>query len=150
MRQKLTICAIISILIFSACTIQTSDAKKETYKDEVLKAEANFAQMAKEQGLAAAFLAFADENAVLQRGTLIKGKAEIKAYFEKNAVSYKNLKLEWKPDLVEVSASGDLAYTYGEYTSKSLAEDGKVSNGSGIFHTVWKRQADGQWKFVWD
>jgi len=54
------------------------------------------------------------------------------------------------PNLIDVSASGDLAYTYGSYTSKILANDGNVSDGSGTFHTVWKRQSNGEWKFVWD
>jgi len=149
MRHKFTIGVLLFVLFLGACT-QHNIKSMEIYKAEVLKAETEFAQMAKEKGVEAAFLAFADDDAVLLRGKLIKGRAEIKAYFEANNSAYKDLKLEWKPDFVEVSESGDLAYTYGGYTSKSLAEDGSVSEGSGVFHTVWKRQTDGSWKFVWD
>lgn len=150
MRNKFAIGVLFSVLILSACTNKTKLTMTEKYKAEVMKAEADFTQMAKEKGVSVAFLAFADEDAVLSRGKLIKGKAEIKAYFEAQSVNYKDLKLDWKPDFVDVSESGDLAYTYGSYTSKVLTNDGSVSNGSGTFHTVWKRQSNGEWKFVWD
>ena len=59
-------------------------------------------------------------------------------------------KLIWKPDFVDVSASGDLAYTYGAYTYSYKDSTGAIVEQGGIFHTVWKRQADGGWRFVWD
>ena len=58
--------------------------------------------------------------------------------------------LVWKPDYVDVSESGDLAYTYGKYTFTSRDSTGRKVVSKGIFHTVWKRQEDGSWKFVWD
>jgi ketosteroid isomerase-like protein len=51
---------------------------------------------------------------------------------------------------VDVAASGDLAYTYGQYTISSKDENGKEITKSGVFHTVWKQQSDGSWKYVWD
>jgi len=151
MKYKLAIGIFLSILVLSACTIQTNDQMIEKYKAEVVQAETDFAEMAKLEGVAEAFMAFAAEDAVLLRGQkLIKGKAEIQAFFDAQASNFKDVKLMWKPDFVEVSESGDLAYTYGGFTSKVLNNDGKVSNGSGVFHTVWKRQTDGIWKFVWD
>ncbi len=149
MKQTFVI-SLLLVFLITACTTKPTNEMKEKYTAEVLKVETDFAEMAKQNGIAAAFLAFADEEAVLSRGTLIRGKAEIKAYFEANVAVYKDLKLEWKPDFIEVSESGDLAYTYGNYSATSLAEDGSMKSDSGIFHTVWKRQADGQWKFVWD
>jgi ketosteroid isomerase-like protein len=29
-------------------------------------------------------------------------------------------------------------------------EAGEVGEYQGVFHTVWKRQPDGTWKYVWD
>lgn len=151
MKQKLAFTLILAVLFIFACDDKTPDAMIENYKMEVIQTEADFAEMAKEKGVLAAFLAFADENAVLMRGNkIIKGKANIKAHFETQAADYNDFKLMWKPDFVDVSASGDLAYTYGKYTSKVLRNDGTTGEGAGIFHTVWKRQADGSWKFVWD
>jgi len=29
-------------------------------------------------------------------------------------------------------------------------EQGKIAEYKGVFHTVWKKQADKSWKYVWD
>lgn len=60
-------------------------------------------------------------------------------------------KFLWKPDTVIVAESGELVYTYGKYEhlEKDSVGNLKISS-SGIFHTIWKKQKDGSWKFVWD
>ena len=105
---------------------------------------------AADKGIAEAFYTFAAEDAVIKRqnDTLIMGRAAIRQYY--NAPFYQSAKVEWKPDFVEVSTQGDLAYTYGKFTWSSQDSTGKVSKTSGVFHTVWQRQADGKWKYVWD
>jgi len=121
----------------------------ENYKAEIIQAETDFAKMAASQGVAKAFLHYAAEDAVLSRNNkVVEGKTAIRAYFEKQTLS--EVKLEWSPDFVDVAKSGDLAYTYGKYQFSALSAEGDKIESSGIFHTVWKRQADGKWKFVWD
>lgn len=121
----------------------------EKIKSEILDAEKAFAQLVKEQGLKAGFLAYAAENAVIQRGgKLIHGKPAIAAFFDQQNLD--NVTLEWQPDFVDVAASGDLAYTYGRYSLQSVDENGQTVESQGIFHTVWKRQPDGAWRYVWD
>lgn len=51
-------------------------------------------------------------------------------------------KLEWWPTWAGVSASGDLGFTTGPY---SIA-----GRRRGHYFTVWERQQDGQWKWVFD
>jgi len=122
---------------------------KEIYKKEILETEKAFAEMAKIEGLPKAFLAYADEAAVLNRNnTIIKGKPAIKEYFKKQTL--REVKLEWTPDFVEVSQSGDLGYTYGKYSFSAKDTSGQKIESEGIFHTVWKKQADGNWRYVWD
>ena len=129
-----------------SCSSNQSDMK---LKEEVIQTEESFCIMAAEKGLAEAFSYFADENAVINRGNkIIQGKAEIKRYYSDQ--SYLNVKLEWKPDFVDVASSGDLAYTYGKYIFSTIDSNSTPISNTGIFHTVWKRQADGKWKFVWD
>lgn len=114
-----------------------------------MQAEKEFASMAAKEGIPNAFLAFADEKAVLHRNEmLVKGKTEMKKYFDRQTI--KIISLTWAPDFVEVASSGDLGYTYGEYQIIYLDKEGKEIFDKGIFHTVWKKQPDGQWKFVWD
>jgi len=121
----------------------------EEYKTEILDTEKAFAQLVKEKGLKTGFLAYAAEEAVLSRGgKLIKGKKEIEEYFEQQTL--KDVRLEWVPDFVSVSASGDLGYTYGKFKLEALDQAGQKIESDGIFHTVWKRQPDGEWRYVWD
>ncbi|MFZ4455203.1 MAG: YybH family protein [Bacteroidales bacterium] len=138
---------LILITLFSCKS--TSHIAIENSKREIVEAEKAFAELTKKEGVAAAFLAFADEHAVLNRNDkLVKGKSEMETHFAKQ--SLKITSLTWTPDFVEVAASGDLGYTYGEYQITYLNKEGKEVSDKGIFHTVWKKQADGKWKFVWD
>jgi len=119
------------------------------YKEEIRKTEQEFAEMVKKKGIKEAFLAFAADDAVLSRNNvLVKGKGAIRSYFEKGRLQ--DIKLEWAPDFIDVSASGDLAYTYGKFTFSAKDGDGKLIKSKGVFHTVWKRQKNGKWLFVWD
>jgi ketosteroid isomerase-like protein len=136
-------------LLFISCDSETKEIQMEELKNEVLLVEHDFAEFAKNEGIAKAFHSYADKDAVLNRNnTLIKGKEEIQKYFESQILS--DIKLEWKPDFVDVAKSGDLAYTYGKYTFSAIDSNGDSINSNGIFHTVWKKQTNGIWKYVWD
>ncbi len=138
--------AILLLLTIVACTSQTNTMTN--YQEEVKQTELAFAQMAKEKGVAEAFLFYAADDAVIMRNKqLIKGKSAIQTYFEERSKAYQNIELKWNPDKVDVAASGDLAYTYGNY---QLINHANGETSEGIFHTVWKRQSNGQWCFVWD
>ena len=121
----------------------------EAWKEEVRQTEAAFASMALEKGIATAFLYYAADDAVLNRNdSLIIGIENIQKRFDTTPAPAGEL--SWSPDFIEVSESGDLAYTYGQYEYKLLDSAGTEVIHTGIFHTVWQRQADGSWKYVWD
>ena len=122
----------------------------EDWKNEILLAEMDFAQMAADEGIPKAFLYYAAEDAVLMRNNqLFIGKGAIKNNYS-SLEKDENVQLTWKADFVDVSSSGDLGYTYGEYTYTYKDEAGNSQSEKGIFHTVWKRQDNGDWRFVWD
>ncbi len=106
--------------------------------------------MAAEKGIAEAFTFYAAEDAVIKRGndSLIYGKAGIAHFYSREV--FKQATVIWAPDFTNASESGDMGYTYGHYTWRAKDAEGKISESKGIFHTVWKRQASGEWKFVWD
>ena len=113
--------------------------------------ERDFAAMAEKEGISRAFLHFAADEAVLLRGDkLYVGRQELEALFSGATSSPRDEKLSWSPDFVDISASGDLGYTYGSYTYSYTDSTGAKVERTGIFHTVWKRQEDGSWRFVWD
>jgi ketosteroid isomerase-like protein len=122
---------------------------RETWKKEIEETEKEFSAMAQQEGIPAAFLAFAADDAVLMRNNiLVVGKEAIKESL--GTGSGDNASLTWEPDFVDVAASGDLGYTYGKYIYTLTDSAGNKQVQEGIFHTVWKRQQDGSWKFVWD
>ena len=123
----------------------------EAWIQEIKDVEREFARMAESEGIPEAFLHYAADDAVIMRGDqLLSGRSALARHFEKNASPARDEKLSWQPDFVDVSASGDLAYTYGPYTYSYVDSTGSRVEQRGIFHTVWKRQADGSWRFVWD
>ena len=141
------------VLTLSVCVVsagplfaQNKDAHAKA-KEDILAAEAAFCALAKEQGLEAAFGAFAADDAVVCRTTKVYlGKEGIKEYFSRKD---KNDKLIWKPSFVDASEAGDMGYTYGEYDFEGVRA-GKTITDHGTFHTIWKKQKDGRWKFVLD
>jgi len=61
-----------------------------------------------------------------------------------------NVQLTWTPLKVDVSVDGTLGYTWGKYRYTSKGKDGKTADLVGIYLTIWKRQPDGTWKYVFD
>ena len=58
--------------------------------------------------------------------------------------------LKWQTKKAEVSRSGDMAYSLGEYQWKSKDAKGKDYSENGKYTEIWKKQADGSWKCVAD
>jgi ketosteroid isomerase-like protein len=142
---------LIAFLGLISCKTAGEKESIERWKQEILETEQNFADMAKEQGIASAFLAFAAEDAVIMRNdSIIAGRNDLVLYFENHNPDNGDVTLTWKPDFVDVSSSGDLGYTYGPYKVSYSDSSGMKRESTGVFHTVWKRQPDGSWKFVWD
>jgi ketosteroid isomerase-like protein len=150
MKTKMKLQVLAVLLLFS-CSADPAKDSVEKWKQEIIEAEQNFALMAAEEGISKAFMAYAAEDAVLMRNNkLVIGKENLSVLFENQASKPKNEKLSWKPDFVDVSASGDLGYTYGQFTYSFTDSTGTSIESTGVFHTVWKRQADDSWRFVWD
>lgn len=131
------------------CHEKPDAAQMEQWKAEIMAVEQEFDAMAQKDGLPKAFEHYAAKDGVIRRQRkVIKGKKAIGQWYLEDARP--NETLTWKPTFIDVSQSGDLAYTYGEFTFKYPDSLGNLKTSTGIFHTVWKRQADGSWRFVWD
>ena len=143
MRYFVTICLLATI----SCT-GVNKQDRNSLIAEIENTEAAFSKMAADSGIAKAFIFFADDSAVLFRAnTLYKGIENITTLV--NQQPNKGVTLEWSPDFIDVASSGDLGYTYGKFIFSVTDSTGTTST-EGMFHTVWKKQADGSWKYVWD
>ena len=150
MKTKMRLLVLLVLVLFS-CSVETEKDSVEKWKQEIMEAEKDFALMADEEGISRAFLTYAAEDAVLMRNNkLVIGRQNLSILFENQTSKPKDEKLIWQPDFVDVSTSGDMAYTYGQYIYSYTDSTGTSVENTGVFHTVWKRQADGSWRFVWD
>lgn len=136
----------VSIFIGLSCSVQKTN---EELKAEVFDTEKAFEKLCADSGIAVGFMRFADEKAIILRGndSIIKGKEAIGNFYKKTD---SKTSVSWTPDFIDVSKDGSLAYTYGGYILKIQQDDGTIKEFKGVFHTVWKRQKDGSWKYVWD
>ena len=146
---KILITSFLSGGLFCSCQTSKVDERAKT-ETAIRQAEKDFEKMAAEKGIAEAFWFFADSNAVIKRqhDTLIHGREGIKSFY--SADYFKTASVTWSPDFIETSQDGTIGYTYGKYNWQSKDSSGAVNEAKGIFHTVWKKQSDGSWKYVWD
>jgi ketosteroid isomerase-like protein len=89
-----------------------------------------------------AFVTFLSPDAVFFSGTSVKhGPAEVavqwRPYYDGRKAPF-----SWAPDHVEVLASGKLALSTGP-----VYEDGKIV---GRFNSIWRLEADNNWRIVFD
>lgn len=150
MTKTITFLVLISLYCFVSSCREQQENQSAKAKEAITKAEKDFETMAAEKGIAEAFWFFADSNAVIKRGndSLIRGKEAIRNFYA--AAYFKTASVKWSPDFVAASEDGNMGYTYGQYTWQSKDSSGTIKESHGVFHTVWKKQEDGSWKYVWD
>jgi ketosteroid isomerase-like protein len=141
---------LVILLIVSAFFSCKPKIDKEEIKQEIFRTEKAFEKMTAEKSVAEAFYFFADSAAVVNRGndSLIRGKANIRNFYESRKAV--RALVHWTPDFIDVSDCGTFGYTYGKYEWKVIKDSGDTIVSRGVFHTVWKKQKDGSWKYVWD
>ena len=132
---------IVLVLMFSVL------AQGQTPLQDMVKAEQAFSKMAEEKTAREAFMAYIADDGLLFRPGAVNGKK----WMLEHPVppSDKNPLLAWQPNFAGMSASGDMGFTTGPWESKPDRKDLKPS-GYGHFVTVWKKQADGSWKWTMD
>ncbi len=77
------------------------------------------------------------------------GQEAIRAVFSALS-SAPGFTLSWSATGAEVSRAGDLGYTIGAFELTVNDANGNPVTTVGKYVTVWKKQADGQWKVVAD
>lgn len=124
----------LSVALFAAPALaQTPDA------GPVVAAERAFAADAPSMGIAGSFNKWSVPEAIVIGGGQAQRVGD--AYPDGPRPADEPL-LEWWPNFAGIARSGDLGFTTG----------GVAVNGqrTGHYFTIWKRQADGSWKWVYD
>lgn len=137
-------------LLAVGCLVATNVAQdKQPAGDlkSMVETERAFARLSAEKGTRQAFAAFIADDGILFRPGPVLGKK----WMVENPLPDSNTRplLAWQPIFAFVSSAGDLGYTTGPWQYKKDIKDEKAA-AFGNFMTVWKKQADGAWKFELD
>ncbi|WP_332367986.1 YybH family protein [Spirosoma telluris] len=118
--------------------------------DEIREADQNFSIMSEKQGMAKAFTTYAADDVIkLNDGAApTVGFDSLRAQMSRQPAN--GPMLTWQVLKADAAASGDLGYTFGQWMLTKKDNAGKRSSSYGVYVTVWKRQRNGQWRFVVD
>lgn len=109
---------------------------------QVRDSENAFAETMAKRDLAAFASYLADDAIFFGRDSVLRGKAAVVAGW-KSLYEGPKAPISWRSASVEVLDSGDLAHSSGpvfDAQGKQIA----------TFNSIWRRQAQGQWKVVFD
>ena len=116
---------------------------------EVREADSAFALAADLQGTGIAFASFvAPQGVVFSGSELVIGTDAIRALYDEQQRAGGTL--NWRPVYADAVESGDLGWTVGEYVFTGRGANGSVVQRFGKYLTIWKKQPDGDWRFVVD
>ena len=132
------------VIVLFSCSGQKPDPQV------LIDTDLSFSEMSEQEGATAAFLEYADSGVVLFRNgvTPIQGYSALAEFY--SSIPPNEAKLTWRPENAEIAASGDLGYTWGNYYLESSDSLGNMNKQQGNYVSIWKKQADGRWKFVLD
>ncbi len=127
-----------------------SKVEIQSAREAIMKADSDFSALSEAKWAGEAFAAYiTDDGSMLGLLTTgLSGKEVVRTAFGEKPDPGDSL--VWKPVIAGMSASCDLGFTIGYSVSKGTDAEGKPSVNYGHYLTVWKKQADGSWKFVLD
>jgi ketosteroid isomerase-like protein len=142
-------CALVLATFVLPGSVSSGSASTKASAETLKQLEADFMKAAAEKGSAGYMSYYADDAVEVPNGApVIQGKENIAKGM--GFLDDKNNHLIWTPVGADISASGDLGYTYGNYEFHSKDKDGKPTVEHGKYTSIWKKQKDASWKVVLD
>ena len=137
------------VLVFIAALPQHSVATSNPDVIEEVRCTEIAFSLAVENRDKDAFALLLDADARFIGGTVLKGR---NAVVEAWAVFMTNggPKIIWRPQIVEVLETGDLAFSHGPYRVTTLDDQGDTVVEWGTFNSIWRKSKDGHWRIVFD
>lgn len=123
---------------------QEKEAVTKQQLQEMVDTDKAFSAASEKEGMKKAFLEYIADDAVLLRpGFLPIIEGDVIKFL--NAQEDTSFTMTWEPKGGDIASSGDMGFTYGVY--KVATADTTLM---GTYLNVWRKQADGKWKFVID
>ena len=143
MKNVLSVLLTLTVL----CSLGFSQRKSSKPLDSLVAAEKAFAATSVAKGIRESFLMFFAEDGINFQPPPTKTR---EAFLKRPVPATRPpVELNWRPIYADVSRAGDLGYTTGPYTFKDLSPE-KGPTGYGYYFSIWKEQANGEWKVAVD
>jgi ketosteroid isomerase-like protein len=149
MKQLLLLKIIIITSFITPVLKVTAQIDIEQEKQKLLQVDIDFSNYSKLYGVNKAILKYVADDGVLLRTNHypIVGIDKVKEFFQSPDTSFV---LTWLPSFVDIAVSGELGYTYGLYKLQVIDENGQAVIYEGTYVSIWKKDKEGNWKFVLD
>jgi uncharacterized protein (TIGR02246 family) len=149
MRRLKSICFLsIGAVLLVGCAQSRIDTQAEAEKLGRLSRE--WSQAASSRDVEKILSYWSDDAVVVSSGEAMrKGKKSIRQMVE-GSMKNPGFHISWEPIHVEVSAAGDMGYALEETKISTTDLTGKSVEMMFNGVTIWKRQADGNWRNVVD
>ena len=127
-----------ALIVAGALQLGAAAAAPTASPAEVIAAEREFAADAQARGFVAAFKKYAAPDAIGFQPDPVNIQQSLAGEPDEPA----NRSLKWWPVWAGIAQSGDIGFTTGPYTSGEKR--------FGQYFTVWAKQADGAWRWIYD
>ncbi len=126
----------------------TAAPERSPALQSLVETEQAFAKMGAAKGLRDAYLEYLSEDSLLFRPGPVPGKM----FYRRQPPS--RGRTTWAPDFADIAVSGDLGYNAGPFEFRegdgTAAAPTPTPTWAGHFMSLWRKQADGQWKVELD
>lgn len=137
------------LLTALAFAVAAHAADRPALIEEMKQAERDFCALVVKEGGYVAFPAFMAEPSVFS-GDVFPDRATARAKLP-NRPRRPGVATHWEPVFGDLARSGDFGYIWGNsWVTGLTTPEGQPRKAEGFTFTVWRKQADGTWKFVLD
>ncbi len=122
-----------------------------TEKERLLQRDAEWAKLASEGRDIERIISYWTDDAVVVPPGLpvVAGKAALRRYVE-GSMQIPGFRITWTSTDVTISPDGQLAYMFSENAVTMNGADGVPTTTKGRTVTIWRREADSEWRCAVD
>jgi len=147
---RLVIACIFLFFVLASASGQHTSGSRAKAEKAIRAADAAGLKAAQAKDVAGATANYADDASWLPpHAPIVQGKEAIRSGWAQ-LLATPGLNMDWQITKVDVSASGDMAYTLYKYEMTMSGANGEPIHDKGKDMAVWTKQSDGTWKIVAD
>ena len=155
--KKILFSSILAVILFSACTNQSSTASATANSSDstaavaaINKADSLWDDQSSKNSAEGWLSFYTDDAIMMPPGEKTCTDTASRTVSIKAMFAMPEAKMRFQATKTEVAKSADLGYSAGVYQFSYKDAAGKEMHETGKFCETWKKQADGTWKCIVD